>query len=188
MLLPVFKYFSDLQLLPGGMCLKKRTLSSSSPVISYVKKRVFFKKLRLNIRFSPYVQSCRKILPYLNDTKFIMTQVCSWNGDISSSSYSTKISPYWLCYPEVYPEWINHSRGGQWWEGKWLFPVRVLEEVSTSGSHLRCSPSCQPLWKGPWIDRDAATVSPGGGERTSMDQHSKACIAAAHSKCASQDG
>lgn len=170
------------------MSLKKRALSSSSPVISYVKKRGFFKKPRLNIRFSPYVQSCRKILPFLNDTKFIMTQVCSWNGDISSSFYSTKISPYWLSCTEAYPERINHSRVGQWQEGKWLFPVRVLEEMSTSGSHLRCSPSCQPLQKGPWIDRDAATISPGAGERTPVGQQGKVCIAAAHPQCASQDG
>lgn len=151
-----------------------------------------FKKPRLNIRLSLYIQSCKKFLPFPNDSKSVMTQVCCWNSDISSSFH--KDFSLLHCCAEVCPERINshwnvcnHSQGGQWWEGKWLFPVQVLEEMSTSGSHLRWSPSCQPLWKGSLMDnRDTATISPGGGERTPVEQHGKACIAAAHPKSASQ--
>lgn len=49
------------------------------------KSEGFFKKPRLNTRFSLYVQSRTKCLPFLNDSKILMTQVCCWNGDISSS-------------------------------------------------------------------------------------------------------
>ena len=102
---------------------------------------------------------------------------------VTFPAVSTKISPYWHCCAEVCPERIkscwnvcNHSRGGQWWEVKWLLPVHVLEEMSTSGSHLRWSPSSQPLWKSSLIDnRDAATISPGGGERTPVEQHGETC-------------
>lgn len=69
---------------------------ASTNILCY--KALFSKKLRLNVRFSSYIQSCKKILPFLNNGKFVVMQVCIWNGGIASichKDFSLLALPPW---------------------------------------------------------------------------------------------